>query len=108
MPNVSPSRRRYPLRAVLAVAAAALFVLAQIGMLAMWMMPLVPLVPVFVLIMLGNAFVLADIVHWAASQARTDSASAMLGRSRDSRLDSKGAAERFRDATKPQAGGEAA
>jgi hypothetical protein len=107
MTNVPQSRRRYPLRVVFAVAAAALFVLVQIGMLAIWMMPLVPLVPVFILIMLGNAFVLAEVVHWAASQARTDSASAMLGRSRDSRLDSERGAETFRDATKRQTGGEA-
>jgi hypothetical protein len=105
--HVPQSGPRYPLRAVFAVAAATLFVLAQIGMLAIWMMPLVPLVPVFILIMLGNAFVLADIVQWAASQTRTG-ASAVLGGSHDSRLDSERAAETFRDATKRQAGGKAA
>ena len=67
MNAASNARHRYPLRAVLGVTAAALFVLAEIVMLAMWMMPLVPLVPVFILIMFGNAFVLADVVQWVAS-----------------------------------------
>lgn len=82
-PNVG---RRYPLRAVLGVTAGCLFVLAELAMLAMWMMPLVPLVPVFILIMFGNAFVLADLVRWAASLERTET------------VQSKRAAETFRSA----------
>lgn len=87
--------RRYPLRAVFAVAAAALFVLGEIAFLAVWMMPLVPLVPVVVLIVLGNAFVLSDIVAWAASLARPP------------RLESESAAATLRDATQPKAGAQA-
>lgn len=64
-----PARVRYPLRAVLAVVVASLFALVELGGLALFMMPLIPLVPVFVLIMLGNALVLADVVRWAASLA---------------------------------------
>jgi len=58
---------RYPLRAKLGVAAASLLVLAQLCTFGLLMMPLFPLVPVFVCVMLGNAFVLADVVRWAAS-----------------------------------------
>ena len=61
------SRRRYPLRAQLAVTGAALFFFAELVVLSLCMMPLLPLVPVFVLVMLGNGFVLADVVRWAAS-----------------------------------------
>jgi hypothetical protein len=67
MRSSANARGRYPFRAVAGVTAAALFVLGEIAMLSMWMMPLVPLVPVFILIMFGNAFVLADVVQWAAS-----------------------------------------
>ena len=58
---------RYPLRAKLGVAATALFVLAEVGAFGLFLMPLLPLVPVFVCVMLGNAFVLAEVVQWAAS-----------------------------------------
>jgi hypothetical protein len=65
-------RVRYPLRAKLAIAAAALVFLAELAVLALWMMPMVPLVPVFIAIMLGNGFVLASVVEWAASLARNE------------------------------------
>ncbi len=63
------SRRRYPLRAKLAVAGAVLFFLAELVVLSLCMLPLLPLAPAFILIMLGNGFVLADVVQWAASPA---------------------------------------
>jgi hypothetical protein len=61
------SSRRYPLRAKLAVAAVVLFACVELGGLALYMLPLIPLLPVFLCIVFGNAFVLADVVHWAAS-----------------------------------------
>ena len=68
MQTLAVSRRvRYPLRAKLGVAAAALGFLAELAMLGLFMMPLVPLVPVFILVMLGNGFVLASVLSWAAS-----------------------------------------
>jgi len=67
MQTLATPRTRYPLRAKLAVAGAALFFLVELAGLALWMMPLLPLVPVFVCVMLGNGFVLADVVRWAAS-----------------------------------------
>ena len=67
MNDLRGSRVRYPRRAKLGVAAASLFVLAELALCALCMMPLIPLVPVFVCVMLGNAFVLADVVRWAAS-----------------------------------------
>jgi hypothetical protein len=60
-------RVRYPLRAKLGIAAAALAVLAELAVFSLLMMPLIPLIPVFIGVLLGNAFVLADVVHWAAS-----------------------------------------
>src|SRR4051812_8526099 len=68
----APRRVRYPLRAVLAVAAVALFALVELGALGLFMMPLVPLVPVFIMIAIGHAMVLADVVHWAASLGRPE------------------------------------
>ena len=65
-------RVRYPLRGKLAIAAAALFFLAELAALALWLMPLVPLVPVFIAVMLGHGFVLASVVEWAASLARSE------------------------------------
>ena len=63
------ARVRYPLRAVLAVIVASLLALLELAGLALFMMPMIPLVPVFVLIVIGNALFLADIVRWAASLA---------------------------------------
>jgi hypothetical protein len=63
---------RYPFRAKLGVALAALAVLLEIGALGVFVMPLIPLVPVFFLVILGNAFVLADVVQWAASLGRLE------------------------------------
>ncbi len=60
-------RVRYPLRAKLAVAGVVLYALAELVGFALFMLPLLPLVPVFVCVMLGNAFVLASVVQWAAS-----------------------------------------
>jgi hypothetical protein len=65
-------RVRYPLRAKVVVALAALVALAELATFALFMMPMIPLVPVFVLAMLGNAFVLADVVRWAASLGSTE------------------------------------
>jgi len=65
-------RIRYPLRAQVGVALAALGVLLELGALGVFMMPLIPLVPVFFMIILGNAFVLADVVRWAASLGRLE------------------------------------
>jgi len=62
-----PARIRYPRRAKVAVTLASLAFLAELALLALFMMPMIPLVPVFVMTMLGNAFVLADVVRWAAS-----------------------------------------
>lgn len=61
-------RFRTPLLAKLAVTAAALFFAVELGVLALWMMPMIPLVPVFVLVLMGNALLLASVVEWAASQ----------------------------------------
>jgi hypothetical protein len=68
MTTLAATRVRYPLKAKLAVLAASVGFLAELALLALCMMPLIPLVPVFIAIMLGNAFVLAEVVHWAASQ----------------------------------------
>jgi len=94
--SVAVGRIRYPLRARVGVSLAALFVLAELGMLALFMMPLVPLVPVFIMIMLGNAFVLAEVVQWAASLGQAET------------LESGRAAETRRGATERQAHAEAA
>ena len=67
-----PARVRYPLRAKVVVALASLAVLAELALFALFMMPMIPLVPVFVLTMLGNAFVLADVVRWAASLGKSE------------------------------------
>jgi hypothetical protein len=68
----APARVRYPLRAKVGVALASLVALAELALLALFMMPMIPLVPVFVMIMLGNAFLLADVVRWAASLGRLE------------------------------------
>jgi hypothetical protein len=65
-------RIRYPLSAKLAIAGAVLLFLAELAAFALWMMPMIPLVPVFIAVMLGNGFVLASVVEWAASLARTE------------------------------------
>jgi hypothetical protein len=65
-PLVVP-RTRYPWRAKVAVATVVLFSCIELGGLALFMLPLLPLVPVFLCVVFGNAFVLADVVHWAAS-----------------------------------------
>jgi hypothetical protein len=65
-------RVRYPLRAKLAILAAVLVFLAELAAFALWMMPMIPLVPVFIAVMLGNGFVLASVVEWAASLARSE------------------------------------
>jgi hypothetical protein len=54
------------------VVVASLFALVELGALGLFMMPLVPLVPVFIMIILGNAMVLADVVRWAASLGRVE------------------------------------
>ena len=72
MPVTHSARVRYPLRAVLGVVLASLIALLELAGLALFMMPMIPLVPVFVLIMLGNALVLADVVRWAASLGRIE------------------------------------
>ena len=85
MPAHPAARVRYPLRAVLAVVAASLLALVELVGLALFMMPMIPLVPVFVLIVFGNAFVLADLVRWAASLAVVEpvrEARAQAGRTR--------------------------
>jgi hypothetical protein len=58
---------RYPLRAVLAVALGTLAVLAEIIFGALFIMPLVPMIPVFIAVVLGNAFWMTSLFHWAAS-----------------------------------------
>lgn len=58
---------RYPLRAVLAVALGSLVVLAEIMFGALLIMPLVPMIPVFIALLLGNAFWMGSLFHWAAS-----------------------------------------
>jgi hypothetical protein len=68
----APHRVRYPLRAIVAVAGASLVALVELGALGLFLMPLVPLVPVFIMIAIGHAMVLADIVHWAASLGRLE------------------------------------
>jgi hypothetical protein len=68
MNDFQGQRVRYPLRVKLAVAGASLFFLAELAVFALFMMPMIPLVPVFIATMLGNAFVLASVVEWAASQ----------------------------------------
>jgi hypothetical protein len=68
MTDFQDHRVRYPLRAKLAVAGASLFCLAELAAFALFMMPMIPLVPVFIATMLGNAFMLASVVEWAASQ----------------------------------------
>ena len=65
-------RVRYPWRAKLAIAATALVFLAELAAFALWMMPMIPLVPVFIAVMLGNGFVLASVLEWAASLARNE------------------------------------
>jgi hypothetical protein len=58
---------RYPLRAVFAVALGAVAVLAELIFGALFIMPLVPMIPVFIALVLGNAFWMASLFHWAAS-----------------------------------------
>jgi hypothetical protein len=58
---------RYPLRAVLAVALGTVAVLAELIFGALLIMPLVPMIPVFIALVLGNAFWMASLFHWAAS-----------------------------------------
>jgi hypothetical protein len=65
-------RVRYPLRAKLAIALAVCFFLAELVVCALWLMPLVPLVPVFIAVMVGNGFVIASVVDWASSVARSE------------------------------------
>src|SRR3954463_14151180 len=65
-------RVRYPLRANIAILAAGLVFLAELAPFALWMMPMIPCVPVFIAVMLGNGFVLASVVEWAASLARSE------------------------------------
>jgi hypothetical protein len=73
MPASAPAVRvRYPLRAVAVVVLAALFFLAELALLALFMMPLVPLVPVFITFMLGQACLLASLIDYVASLARTE------------------------------------
>ena len=72
MPVPVPARTRYPFRAQAAVALVSLAVHVELAALALFMMPMIPLVPVFVMTMLGNAFVLADVVRWAASLGRLE------------------------------------
>jgi hypothetical protein len=68
MQHVATHRIRYPLRAKVAIAGAGLFFLAELAAFALFMMPMIPLVPVFILTMLGNAFMLTSVLEWAASQ----------------------------------------
>jgi hypothetical protein len=68
----STPRVRYPLRVKVAVLAAGLGFFAELTVFSLFIMPLFPLVPVFVSVMLGNAFVLAVVVRWAASQGVTE------------------------------------
>jgi hypothetical protein len=65
-------RIRYPLRAKVGVALAALVALLELGAFGVFIAPLLPFVPVFFMLMLGNAFVLADVVQWAASLGRLE------------------------------------
>ena len=58
---------RYPLRAVLAVALGTAAVLAEMIFGALFIMPLVPMIPVFIALVLGNAFWMTSLFHWAAS-----------------------------------------
>jgi hypothetical protein len=74
MTHLRSPRVRYPLRAKLGVAAAALALLAELAVFSLFMMPLIPLIPVFIGVVLGNAFVLADVVHWAASLGTAEAA----------------------------------
>jgi hypothetical protein len=68
MQHVETHRVRYPLRAKVAIAGAGLLFLAELAAFALFMMPMIPLVPVFILTMLGNAFMLSSVLEWAASQ----------------------------------------
>ena len=70
MTDFASARVRYPLRAKLGVALASLFFLVELGALALFMMPMIPLVPVFVMVMLGNGLVLAEVVSWAVLQGK--------------------------------------
>ena len=63
---------RYPLRAVLAVALGTLAVLAELIFGALFIMPLVPMIPVFIALVLGNAFWMTSLFHWAASLGRRE------------------------------------
>jgi hypothetical protein len=72
MHDPASHRVRYPLRAIVAVTCVSLFALVELGALGLFMMPLVPLVPVFIMIAIGNAMVLADVVQWAASLGRLE------------------------------------
>jgi len=65
-------RVRYPIRAKVGVALAALVALLELGAFGVFVAPLLPFVPVFFMLMLGNAFVLADVVQWAASLGRLE------------------------------------
>jgi hypothetical protein len=65
-------RLRYPLRAKLAIAGVASFFLAELAFTALWLMPLLPLVPLFILVQLGNGLILADVLSWATSLARSE------------------------------------
>lgn len=72
MTDLVSTRVRFPLRGKLAIALVASFFLAELAAFALWMMPLIPLVPVFIAVMLGNGFILAEVVEWAASLARAE------------------------------------
>jgi uncharacterized membrane protein YcfT len=68
MQDPRSDRVRYPLRVKLALAAASLGFLLELATFALFMMPMIPLVPVFIVTMLGNGFMLASLLEWAASQ----------------------------------------
>jgi hypothetical protein len=60
------------LKAVLAVAFGTLAVLLEVAFGALFIMPLVPMIPVFIALVLGNAFWMASLFHWAASLGKRE------------------------------------
>ncbi len=94
MQSVISHRLRYPLRAKLAIAGVVSFFLAELVLAALWLMPLVPLVPLFILIQLGNGLILADVLTWATSLARSEPL--RVPRAKTTRAEKARAAERRR------------
>ena len=94
---MSPAtRRRYPKKAVLFVVLASFLALVDVILMALFLMPLIPLIPVFVMMVIGQATLIAAAVDYARSLAReepTKRAEAKTEASRSQASESVGVSE---------------